>query len=112
MDKGKSIKTSINIHHNEEFITKKNFNEFTDKIYRAIGLEVQNLEDGLSKQSTTQALGEKLLIQYQKPLVPSKQLNLTTTKSKAQFACSKRWKIPLPIVDPVVGGDESITNNQ
>lgn len=40
MDKGKSIKTSISIHHNEEFITKKNFNKFTDKIYRAIGLEV------------------------------------------------------------------------
>lgn len=40
MDKEKTIKTSTSIHHSEEFLIKRHFDEFANKIYRAIGLQV------------------------------------------------------------------------
>lgn len=38
MNEGKSIKTSFGIHHGDEFLTKRHFDEFVDKICHAISL--------------------------------------------------------------------------
>lgn len=62
IDKGKPIKSSTSIHYSEDFSTKRNFDEFADKICHAISLQVQNPENGSSKQTTTQALGGKRIV--------------------------------------------------
>lgn len=62
IDKGKPIKSSTSIHYSEDFITKRHFDEFADKICRAISLQVQNPESGSSKQTATQALGGKRIV--------------------------------------------------
>lgn len=59
-DKGISIKALTGIHNSEEFITKRHFDEFVNKILSCYWLQVKILEDGLSKQTTTHTLGEKL----------------------------------------------------
>lgn len=50
-NKEKFIKTSISVHYDDTFIIKRHFDEFADKIYHVIGLQVQSLDDGPNKQA-------------------------------------------------------------
>lgn len=50
------------IHHSDEFITKRHFDELADNIYYAISLQAQYRDGGPSKQATVQALGKKLAV--------------------------------------------------